>query len=115
MLSGRPAMYPRWDCGSVSPRGHGNRLHTGVAILDACGQSSSASKPAPGRVRLDRLSLQGLFSRLLMAGVAVFFVTPWMVVPTSANDDFMGVLKGSPPLSPPFINTPASYDISSNP
>jgi hypothetical protein len=50
-----------------------------------------------------------------MAGIAAVFAAQWMAVPASANNDFMGVLKGSKPLSPPFVYSPASVDISSGP
>jgi hypothetical protein len=47
--------------------------------------------------------------------VAALTAGAWMSIPTSANQDFMGVLKATPPLSPPFIRSPAFYDISSGP
>jgi hypothetical protein len=47
--------------------------------------------------------------------VASLFAVPWLVVPTSASSDFLGVLKATRPISPPFISSPGSYDISSGP
>lgn len=83
--------------------------------MRAPGQSALVRKPPARRVKRKRLSWHGLFSRLLLAGLPIVLVTLWMVLPASASGDFLGVLKGSPPLSPPFVNSPASYDISSNP
>jgi hypothetical protein len=50
-----------------------------------------------------------------MASLAVVIAVPLMSAPATANNNFMGALKGSPPMSPPFINSPNSYDISSQP
>jgi hypothetical protein len=61
------------------------------------------------------LIIRPALGRWLLAGVAALLVVPLMVVPASANSHFMGVLKGSPPLSPPFVSSPASSDISSHP
>jgi hypothetical protein len=49
----------------------------------------------------------------MMVGLVALFGMQWMAVPAAASTDFLGVLKGSDPMSPPFINSPASYDISS--
>lgn len=78
------------------------------------GQSTLVRKPSARRVKVKRLSWHGLFSRLLLAGLPIVLVSLWMVLPASASSDFLGVLKGSPPLSP-FVSSPASYDISSKP
>jgi hypothetical protein len=51
----------------------------------------------------------------MMSALVALFAAQWMAVPASADNDFLGVLKGSHPMSPPFINSPASYDISSHP
>jgi hypothetical protein len=65
--------------------------------------------------RFVELILRPPLARWLLAGVAALLIVPWLVAPVSADGDFLGVLTSSPPLSPPFINSPASYDISSRP
>jgi hypothetical protein len=50
-----------------------------------------------------------------MTGLLALLGAQFVALPASANDNFMGELKASRPLSPPFINSPASYDISSHP
>jgi hypothetical protein len=51
----------------------------------------------------------------MVGGLVALFGAQWIAVPAAASNDFLGVLKGSDPMSPPFINSPASYDISSSP
>jgi hypothetical protein len=47
--------------------------------------------------------------------VAALLIVPWIVAPVSADGDFLGVLKATPPMSPPFINSPGSFNINSGP
>lgn len=61
------------------------------------------------------LILRVRLTRWLLAGVAALLIVPWVVAPVSADGDFLGVLKGTSPMSPPFINSPGAYDISSDP
>ena len=58
--------------------------------------------------------LRPRLARWLLAGVASLLIVPWVVAPVSAGG-FLGELKGTPPMSPPFINSPGSYDIGSGP
>jgi len=71
--------------------------------LEAFGDLSPTNRPLR-RIRA---------GRWLMAGVAALFGASWMALPVSADNDFLGVLKGSPPLSPPFVNSPSAINISS--
>lgn len=53
--------------------------------------------------------------RWVMAVGLALLVMPWMVAPVAADTVFLGVLTGTPPLSPPFVNSPHYYNISSGP
>jgi uncharacterized membrane protein YgcG len=53
-------------------------------------------------------------TRFVLAGVGALLIGPWAVASVSAGE-VLGELKGTPPMSPPFINSPGSYDISSGP
>ena len=53
--------------------------------------------------------------RWLIAGGLALLVVPLMVAPVSAATIFLGVLTGTPPLSPPFVSSPHYYNISSGP
>lgn len=64
---------------------------------------------------LVELIIRPPLARWLLAGLVALFIVPWIAAPVSADGNYLGVLKATPPLSPPFINSPASYDISSHP
>jgi len=81
--------------------------------MEAFGGSSSIRQPSKPRVLVK--AWRQWFSRSLMVGLVALFGGVWAAVPVAASNDFLGVLKGSDPMSPPFINSPASYDISSQP
>jgi hypothetical protein len=53
-------------------------------------------------------------TRFVLAGVGALLIGPWAVASVSAGE-LPAELKGTPPMSPPFINSPGSYDISSGP
>ena len=69
----------------------------------------------PDLKRFVEVILHPPLTRWLLAGAAALLTVPWMVAPVSANGNFMGVLKATPPMSPPFTQSPASYNISSGP
>ena len=61
-----------------------------------------------------KLILRRSLPRWLLAGGLALLVVPLMVAPVSAKT-FLGVLTGTPPLSPPFVSSPHYYNISSGP
>jgi hypothetical protein len=69
----------------------------------------------PPAWRLALKSSSWRVTRWLIGAVAALTAVSLVAVPASANPHFMGELKSSPPLSPPFITSPAFYDISSHP
>jgi hypothetical protein len=81
--------------------------------LQTFGESSNLRPPAASRFGVK--VWRKWFNRSVMAGLVALFGAQWMAVPAAASNHFLGVLKGSDPMSPPFIMSPASYDISSQP
>jgi hypothetical protein len=83
--------------------------------LETLGESTSVHHIPARRLAVKPSSWRETFLRIMMAGLVALFAAQWLAIPASANSHFMGVLKSSPPLSPPFITSPGSYDISAHP